>query len=62
MVAVLASLAALVTAQFLPGLLVVKLGDLGRNLEERLVFSAILAGPLAALVYLATLLTGWSAL
>ena len=62
MVSVLASLAALVTAQFLPGLLIVKLGDLGRNLEERWVFSAILAGPLAALVYLATLLTGWSAL
>jgi hypothetical protein len=58
----LRSLAALAVAQFLPGLLLVKLLDLGRSREERLLLAAVLGGPVSALVYLAALLTGSSAL
>lgn len=58
----LTSLAALVLAQFLPGLLVVKLLDIGRDREERFVMAAVLAGPIAALVYLLALLANWSPL
>ncbi|MGH9324489.1 MAG: hypothetical protein ACRD21_01655 [Vicinamibacteria bacterium] len=49
-------------AHFLPGLLAVKLLDLGRSREERLLIAAILGGPIAALFYLASLLSGVSAL
>jgi hypothetical protein len=58
----LRSLAALALAQFLPGLLLVKLLDVGRSREERLVLAAVLGGPVSALVYLASLLTGSTAL
>jgi hypothetical protein len=58
----LRSLAALALAQFLPGLLLVKLLDLGRSREERFVLAAVLGGPLSALVYLAALQAEWPAL
>ena len=56
---VLSSLAALFLVQFLPGLLVVKLLDIGRDREERFVMAAVLAGPIAALIYLVVLLSDW---
>ena len=56
---VLSSLAALFLVQFLPGLLVVKLLDIGRDREERFVMAAVLAGPVAALIYLVVLLSDW---
>ena len=56
---VLSSLAALFLAQFLPGLLVVKLLDIGRDREERFVMAAVLAGPVAALLYVVVLLSDW---
>ncbi len=54
----LKSLAALGFAHFLPGFFVAKLLGLGRTREERLVIAAVLGGPVAALLYLAVLLTG----
>lgn len=59
---VLASLAALLLAQLLPGLLVVKLLDIGREREERFVMAAVVSGPIAALVYLSTLVASWTPL
>ncbi len=59
---VLSSLAALFLAQFLPGLLLVKLLDVGRDREERFVIAAVLGGPIAALLYLVVLLSDWSPL
>jgi hypothetical protein len=56
---VFSALAALFVAQFLPGLLLVKLLDIGRDREERFVLAAVLAGPIAALVYLIVLLSDW---
>ena len=56
---VLSSLAALFLVQFLPGLLVVKLLDIGRDREERFVMAAVLAGPVAALLYVVVLLSDW---
>jgi hypothetical protein len=52
------SIAALGFAHFLPGLFVARLLGLGRTREERLLFAAVLGGPIAALLYLAVLLTG----
>jgi hypothetical protein len=54
----LKSLAALGFAQVLPGLFLAKLLGLGRSLEERLLIGIVLGGPLAALLYLAVLLSG----
>ncbi len=54
----LKSLAALGFAHFLPGLFLAKLLGLGRTREERLVLAAVLGWPVAALLYLAVLLTG----
>ena len=56
---VLTAVAALFVAQFLPGLLVVKLLDIGRDREERFVMATVLAGPIAALLYLVVLLSDW---
>ena len=56
------ALAALAFAQYLPGLLVVKLLDVGRDREERYVMAAVLGGPVAALVYWIVLLADWSPL
>ena len=56
------SVLALVVAQFLPGLLAVKLLDIGRDREECYVLSAVLSGPIAAAVYLVTLLANWEPL
>ncbi|HSF19898.1 MAG TPA: hypothetical protein VLK65_30535 [Vicinamibacteria bacterium] len=53
----LSALAAIVAAHFLPGLLLVKLLDLGRDLEERWVLALVLGGPLAALFHLSYLLS-----
>ncbi len=58
----LKSLAALGFAHVLPGLFLAKLLDLGRSREERLLIAAVLGGPVAALLYLAVLLTGIEAL
>jgi hypothetical protein len=55
---VLKSIAALGFAHFLPGLFLAKLFSLGRTREEQLVIAAILGGPLAALLFLAVLLSG----
>jgi hypothetical protein len=54
----LKSLAALGFAHFLPGLFAARLLGLGRTREERLLFAAVLGGPIAALLYLTVLLTG----
>jgi hypothetical protein len=54
----LSSIAALVVAQFLPGLLAVKLFDLGRSREESYLIAIVLSGPLSALLYVAVLLSG----
>ena len=54
----LKSLAALGFAHILPGLFIAKLLGLGRSREERLLMAAVLGGPIAALLYLAVLLTG----
>ncbi len=54
----LKSLAALGFAHFLPGLFFAKLLGLGRSREERVVMAFVLGGPIAALLYLAVLLTG----
>ncbi|GMR23036.1 MAG: hypothetical protein BMS9Abin37_1429 [Acidobacteriota bacterium] len=59
---VLSSLAALFLAQFLPGFLLVKLLDVGRDREERFVMAAVFGGPIAALLYLVVLLSDWSPL
>ena len=58
----LKSLAALGFAHILPGFFLSKLLDLGRSREERLLMAAVLGGPMAALLYLAVLLTGIEAL
>ena len=58
----LLALLALTVAQFLPGLVAVKLLDIGRDREECYVLSAVLAGPIAAAVYLVTLLADWEPL
>jgi hypothetical protein len=54
----LASLAVLVFAHVLPGLFLVKLLDLGEGREERFLVAAVLGGPLAALLYLVSLVAG----
>ncbi|HXV59595.1 MAG TPA: hypothetical protein VEK15_02790 [Vicinamibacteria bacterium] len=54
----LSALAAIVAAHFLPGLLLVKLLDLGRDLEERWVLALVLGGPLASLYYFSYLVSG----
>jgi len=59
---ILLSVGALVSAQLLPGLLLVKLLDIGRDREEVLVFAAVLGGPVAALIYWLTLLADWAPL
>lgn len=51
-------LAALGFASFLPGLLLSKALGLGRSREERLLMAAVLGGPISALLYLGSLLTG----
>ena len=56
----LMSVVALTSAHLLPGLLVVKVAGVGRSSEERLLLAAVVGGPLAAGVYLASLLTGSS--
>ena len=53
---------ALAVAQFLPGLVAVKLLDIGRDREECYVLSAVLSGPITAAVYLVTLLADWEPL
>ncbi len=58
----LKSIAALGFAHFLPGLFLAGLLGLGRTREERFLFAAVLGGPIAALLYLAVLLTGMEAL
>jgi hypothetical protein len=58
----LKSLAALGFAHFLPGLFFAKLLDLGRTREERLLMAAVLGWPVAAVLYLAVLLTGIDAI
>lgn len=54
----LKSVAALGFTSFLPGLLLSKALGLGRSREERLLMAAVLGGPLSALLYLGSLLTG----
>jgi hypothetical protein len=54
----LKSLAALGVGQILPGLLAVKLLDLGRSLEDRLLFAGVLGGPISGALYLAILAGG----
>ena len=58
----LLALLALTVAQFLPGLVIVKLLDIGRDREECYILSAVLAGPITATVYLVTLLADWEPL
>ena len=58
----LLALLALAVAQFLPGLVAVKLLDIGRDREECYVLAAVLSGPIAAAVYLVTLLADWEPL
>jgi hypothetical protein len=58
----LLALLALTVAQFLPGLVIVKLLDIGRDREEGYILSAVLAGPITATVYLVTLLADWEPL
>jgi hypothetical protein len=58
----LKTIAALGFAHFLPGLFLAKLLALGRTREEQFVLAAILGGPIAALLFLAVLLTGLDAL
>ena len=58
----LLALLALAVAQFLPGLVAVKLLDIGRDREECYVLSAALSGPITAAVYLVTLLADWEPL
>lgn len=50
---------ALVTAHFLPGLLVVEGLRLGRSPIERAVLAAVLGGPVAALIYWTALVSEW---
>ena len=48
---ILDSFIALAVAHFLPGLLIVKLLNIGRDREERFVFCCVFGGPISALIY-----------
>ena len=58
MSSILSSFAAVLVAQFLPGLLFVTLARLGRDRFERLVIAFVLGGPVAAAIYLVALWIG----
>ncbi len=59
---ILDSFIALAVAHFLPGLLIVKLLNIGRDREERFVFCCVFGGPISALIYFVSVQLDWQLL